>query len=66
MEAQLELMMSMFKLGRYEIVKLVLEQIEIIKKDGEYRKFTQVELINKALNDVLTSAEAHKKQKGVE
>ncbi|GMO64407.1 MAG: hypothetical protein Nk1A_0790 [Endomicrobiia bacterium] len=55
METQLESMISMSKLGRYEMVRLTLEHIKIMIQSEECRKLTQVELINKALNDVITN-----------
>jgi hypothetical protein len=42
----------MSRLGRYEVVKLALEWIEVIKQKEDYRKLTQAELIDKVLNDV--------------
>jgi len=47
--------LSISKLGRYEIVKLALEWIELVKQSEEYKKLTQTELINKALNDIVTN-----------
>ncbi|MDR1941110.1 MAG: hypothetical protein LBQ47_02160 [Endomicrobium sp.] len=41
------------KLGRYDIVRLALDWIEVKKYDEDYRKLTQAELINKALGDVV-------------
>jgi hypothetical protein len=60
-KTQLELALSMSRLGRYEIVKLALEWIEIIKQDEDYRKLTQTELIGKVLNDVMTNFVTRKK-----
>jgi hypothetical protein len=41
------------KMGRYEIVKLALEWIEVKKHDDDYRKLSQAELITKALDEVM-------------
>ena len=41
------------KTGKYEIVKLALEWIEVKKYDEDYRRLTQAELITKALDDIL-------------
>jgi hypothetical protein len=54
-------MISMSKLGRYEVVKLTLEQIKIMRQSEEYRKLTQIELINKALSNVIRNVANHKK-----
>jgi hypothetical protein len=43
------------KLGRYEIVKLALEWIDLMKHNKDYKNLTQSELINKVLNDVVTN-----------
>ncbi|MDR1400985.1 MAG: hypothetical protein LBI98_01570 [Endomicrobium sp.] len=60
-ETQLEAMISMSKLGRYEIVRLTLKCIEAMKRNEEYSKFTQIELINKALKNVVTNTAIHEK-----
>ncbi|MDR2426133.1 MAG: hypothetical protein LBD46_02975 [Endomicrobium sp.] len=41
------------KMGRYEVVKLALEWIEIKKHEDNYRKLSQAGLITKALDEVL-------------
>ena len=41
------------KLGRYEMVKLALDWLEVKKYDEDYRKLTQAELISKALDEVV-------------
>ena len=41
------------KMGRYEIVKLALEWIEVKKHEEDYRRLSQAELITKALNEVM-------------
>jgi hypothetical protein len=46
---------SSSQLGRYDIVKLALKWIILNKQNEDYRKLTQTEIINKALNDVLTN-----------
>lgn len=51
-KAQLRSAIFMSRLGRYEIVKLALEWIEVIKQNEDYRKLTQTELVDKVLNDV--------------
>ncbi|OEG70804.1 hypothetical protein ATZ36_17705 [Candidatus Endomicrobiellum trichonymphae] len=58
---QLESAVSMSQLGRYEIVKLALEWIEVIKQYEDYRKLTQTELIDKVLNDVVTNVATREK-----
>jgi len=63
-ETRLEELISMSKLGKYEIVKLTLEWIEIMRQNEEYKKLTQFELINKALNNVLTNVAKRKKTEG--
>jgi hypothetical protein len=60
-EAQLESAVSMSRLGRYKIVKLALEWIEVIKQNEDYRKLTQTELIVKILNDVMTNVATREK-----
>jgi hypothetical protein len=60
-ETQLRSAVSMPRLGRYEVVKLALEWIEVIKRNEGYRKLTQAELINKALNDVTMNIATRKK-----
>jgi hypothetical protein len=51
----------MSRLGRYEVVKLVLEWIEVIKQNEDYRKLAQTELIDKALNDVMMGVATREK-----
>jgi len=43
------------KLGRYTIVKLALEWIDLMKHNKDYKNLAQSELINKVLNDVVTN-----------
>jgi hypothetical protein len=62
-ETQLESAVSMSRLGRYEIVKLALEWVEVIKQNEDYRKLTQTELIDKVLNDVMTNVATREKIK---
>ncbi|GHT10044.1 hypothetical protein AGMMS49573_04930 [Endomicrobiia bacterium] len=64
-EMQLGSAVSMSRLGRYEIVKLVLEWVEVIKQNEDYRKLTQTELIDKALNDVMTNVATREKIEGL-
>lgn len=70
-----QLMEAVFgsKMGRYELVKLALDWIEVKKYDEDYRKLTQAELISKALDDVVegvatpeTIEELRKKMKAKE
>lgn len=53
--AKNQLMEAVFgsKFGRYELVNLAMDWIEVKKYDEDYRKLTQAELIDKALNDVV-------------
>ena len=60
-EMQLGSAVSMSRLGRYEIVKLALEWVEVIKQNEDYRKLTQTELIDKVLNDVMTNVATREK-----
>jgi hypothetical protein len=60
-ETQLEFAVSMSRLGRYEIVKLALEWVEVIKQNEDYRKLTQTEFIDKVLNDVMTNVATREK-----
>jgi hypothetical protein len=45
---------SSSELGRYEIVKMALNWILVNKYNEEFKKLPQAELINRALNDVVT------------
>jgi hypothetical protein len=60
-ETQLRSGVSIPRLGRYEVVKLALGWIEVMKQNENYRKLTQTELINKALNDVTMNIATRKK-----
>ena len=60
-EPQLGLAMSASHLGKYEIVKLALKWIEVVKQTEDYRKLTQTELINKVLSDVVTNIATYEK-----
>jgi hypothetical protein len=67
---QLREAISSCELGRYEIVKMALNWISVNKYNEEFKKLPQTELINKALNDVVTGVatlerieELHKKTK---
>ncbi|MDR1418286.1 MAG: hypothetical protein LBI80_03925 [Endomicrobium sp.] len=51
---QLREAISSSELGRYEIVKMALKWISVNKYNEEFKKLPQTELINKALNDVVT------------
>jgi hypothetical protein len=51
----------MSRLGRYEVVKLALEWIEVIKNNEDYRKLTQTELVDKVLNDVAVNIATREK-----
>ncbi|MDR3253386.1 MAG: hypothetical protein LBT07_00255 [Endomicrobium sp.] len=65
-EMYLDSAISTSQLGRYEIVKLALEWIEIIKHNEDCRKLTQAELINKALTDVVTNVATYEKIKEIQ
>ncbi|MCL2390398.1 MAG: hypothetical protein FWD54_00410 [Endomicrobia bacterium] len=52
-EAQLAEAVSASKIGKYNLVKLALDWIEVKKYDEDYRKLTQSELIKKSLDDVI-------------
>ena len=52
-ENQMDAQIAALKMGRYEMVKLALEWIEVKKNDEDYRRLTQAELITKALDDIL-------------
>ncbi|MDR2676467.1 MAG: hypothetical protein LBC05_00385 [Endomicrobium sp.] len=52
---------SQLCLGRYDIVKLALSWIDIIKHDETCKKLTQAQLINKALNDIITNVATYEK-----
>ncbi|MCL2144386.1 MAG: hypothetical protein FWH43_02675 [Endomicrobia bacterium] len=41
------------KMGRYEIVKLALDWIDVKKHEDDYRRLSQAELITKALDEVM-------------
>jgi hypothetical protein len=41
------------KIGRYDIVRLALDWIEVNRHNEDYRKLGQAELISKALGDVV-------------
>jgi hypothetical protein len=60
-ETELGKMLSTSELGRYEIVKLALEWIELMRQNEEYKKLTQPELINKALGDIVTNVATREK-----
>jgi hypothetical protein len=57
----LEVAVSSSKLGRYNIVMLALAWIEANKQNEDFRKLTAAELINKALNDVVTNVATYEK-----
>jgi hypothetical protein len=60
-ETQLRSAVSRSQLGRYEVVKLALEWIEVIKHNEDYRKLTQTGLIDRVLNDVAMNIATRKK-----
>jgi hypothetical protein len=60
-EMQLRSEVSRSRLGRYEVVKLALEWIKVIKHNEDYRKLTQTGLIDKVLNDVAMNIATRKK-----
>jgi hypothetical protein len=55
MEKQLEEAMSLSKIGRYDIVKLALEWIALNKRNEDFKKLNQADIINKVLTDVVTN-----------
>ncbi|MDR0956367.1 MAG: hypothetical protein LBL77_00620 [Endomicrobium sp.] len=55
MEKQLEEVISLSKIGRYDIVKLALEWIAVSKRKEEFKKLNQADTINKVLADVVTN-----------
>ncbi|MDR0401936.1 MAG: hypothetical protein LBH27_02990 [Endomicrobium sp.] len=59
-EIKLQEMISMSNLGRYEIVKLALRKIEIMKQNCEHKKLTQFEFINMALSNVINESKINK------
>ncbi|MDR1695366.1 MAG: hypothetical protein LBR69_01860 [Endomicrobium sp.] len=52
-EAQLAEAISSSKIGKYDLVKLALDWIEVKKHEEDYRRLTQSELIKKSLDDVV-------------
>jgi predicted nucleic acid-binding protein len=58
---QLGAAVSSSKLGRYNIVILALAWIEANKQNEDFKKLTAAELINKALNDVVTNVATYEK-----
>ena len=60
-ETQLAEAVANSKTGRYEMVKLALEWIEVKKYDEEYRKLTQAELITRAVDDVVEGVATQEK-----
>jgi hypothetical protein len=52
---------SSSKLGRYNIVMLSLAWIEANKQNEDFKKLAAAELINKALNDVVTNVATYEK-----
>ncbi|MCL2484701.1 MAG: hypothetical protein FWF00_07500 [Endomicrobia bacterium] len=53
-DAQLSEAVSVSKLGKYDLVKLALDWIEVKRHEEDYRRLTQAELIKKSLDDVVT------------
>ena len=60
-ETQLAEAVANSKRGRYEMVKLALDWIEVKKHDEDYRKLTQAELITKAIDDVVEGVATQEK-----
>jgi hypothetical protein len=52
----LDLAISKSHLGRYELVQLALEWFDILKRSDKNKKLTQIEIINKVLEDVLSES----------
>ncbi|MDR3111994.1 MAG: hypothetical protein LBU55_02340 [Elusimicrobiota bacterium] len=49
------------EMGRYEKVALALDWISMVKNTEDYRRLTQTELINKALEDIETNVATRQK-----
>ncbi len=47
--------------GKYEVTKLAIEWIKVVKKDDDYRKLSQPELLDKAVRDVLSGVATYEK-----
>lgn len=47
--------------GKYEVTKLAIEWIKAVKKDDDYRKLSQQELLDKAMRDVLSGVATYEK-----
>lgn len=47
--------------GKYEVTKLAIEWIKAVKKDEDYRKLSQQELLDKAMRDVLSGVATYEK-----
>jgi hypothetical protein len=47
--------------GKYEVTKLAIEWIKVVKKDDDYRKLSQTELLDKAVRDVLSGVATYEK-----
>ncbi|MDR0915449.1 MAG: hypothetical protein LBM22_02050 [Endomicrobium sp.] len=49
----LDFNISRSSIGKYEMIQLALDWVDILKKSDSYKNLTQVEIINKVLYDVL-------------
>jgi len=47
--------------GKYEVTKLAIEWIKVVKKEEDYRKLSQTELLDKAVRDVLSGVATYEK-----
>jgi hypothetical protein len=53
-ESKLDFKISRSDIGRYEMIKLALDWFDIFKQSDNYKRLTQIEIINKVLGDVLS------------
>ena len=53
------------KTGKYELTKLAIEWIKVVKDKDDYNKLSQTELIDKALRDVLSGVATYEKIEGL-
>lgn len=47
--------------GKYEVTKLAIEWIKVVKDKDDYNNLSQTELIDKALRDVLSGVATYEK-----
>jgi hypothetical protein len=53
-KSTLDFNISRSSIGKYEMIQLALDWIDILKQSDSYKNLTQVEIINKVLGDVLS------------